>query len=70
MLAWPIHNWYNLSMFLQLLLLPFRIVFAIFKLAIKIILLPLKMVGGCLFPIIVFLIIIAVLAYFIYQWVT
>jgi hypothetical protein len=55
---------------LKLLLLPFRIIWAVVKLAIKIILLPLKLVTGCLLPIVILLILVAVAAYFIYHWLT
>lgn len=58
---------------LKLLLLPFRIIWAVFTLAIKVILFPLKVVTGCLFQIVILLIlavIIAAVAYFIYYWIT
>jgi len=55
---------------LKLLLLPFRIILAVVKLAIKIILLPLKLVTGCLLPIVILLILVAVAGYFIYHWLT
>ena len=57
-------------MLLKLLLLPFRIILAVVKLAIKIILLPLKLVTGCLLPIVILLILVAVAGYFIYHWLT
>jgi hypothetical protein len=53
---------------LKLLFLPFRIIWAVVKLAIKIILLPLKLVTGCLLPIVILLILVAVAGYFIYHW--
>ena len=55
---------------LKLLLLPFRIIWAVVKLAIKISLFPLKFVTGCLLPIVILLILVAVAAYFIYHWLT
>ena len=55
---------------LKLLLLPFRVILAVVKLAIKIILLPLKLVTGCLLPIVILLILVAVAGYFIYHWLT
>lgn len=59
---------------LGLLLLPFKIVAAIIRLVIRVILLPLRLiVGGCLLHIVILLIfiaIMAVLAYFIYHWLT
>ena len=55
---------------LKLLLLPFRVILAVVKLAIKIILFPLKLVTGCLLPIVILLILVAVAGYFIYHWLT
>jgi len=55
---------------LKLFLLPFRIIWAVVKLAIKIILFPLKLVSGCLLPIVILLILVAVAGYFIYHWLT
>jgi hypothetical protein len=54
---------------LKLLLLPFRIIWAVIKLAIRIILFPLKLMTGCM-TMLVIAAIISVAAYFIYQWVT
>jgi hypothetical protein len=54
---------------LKLLLLPFRLIWFVIKLAIRIILFPLKLMTGCM-KMLVIAAIIAVAAYFIYQWVT
>jgi hypothetical protein len=53
---------------LKLLLLPFRIIWFVIKLAIRIIFFPLKLMTGCLMMLVIAAII-AVAAYFIYQWV-
>ena len=57
-----------------MLLLPFKIVAAVIRLLLRIIFFPLKLiVAGCLLQIGVFLVlivIVGVLAFFIYHWVT
>lgn len=59
---------------LGLLLIPFKMVAAIIRLVIRVILWPLKLiVGGCLLHIgilLIFIAIVAVLAYFAYHWLT
>lgn len=61
-------------MLLGVLLLPFKIVATVIRLLLRIIFFPLKLiVAGCLLQIGVFLVmivIVGVLAYFIYRWLT
>ena len=58
----------------RVILIPFKILAAIVKLLVRVVLVPIRMaVTGCLLRVgilLLFIAIVAVLAYFVYQWLT
>ena len=61
-------------MSVRVILIPFKILAAVVKLLVRVILVPIRMaVTGCLFRVgilLLFIAIVAVLAYSVYQWLT
>lgn len=61
-------------MLLRVILIPFKILAAVVKLLVRVILVPIRMaVTGCLLRVgflLLLIVIVAVLAYFAYQWLT
>ena len=61
-------------MLVRVILIPFKILAAVVKLLVRVILVPIRMaVTGCLLRVgilLLFIAIVAVLAYFVYQWLT